>query len=133
MKLLGEKIFARDAEGKLVSRIGTIFFRTPGLVTQRGVHAMQRIAWIEEIQRELGRELSPEEAEAEISESVDLVFTEEHVLIRPNPERMDLAFRADEELQRLVPKLNIRFLNTSSELVRGAWRVRRSRRRTWPS
>ena len=52
MKLLGEKIFARDAEGKLVSRIGTIFFRTPGLVTQRGVHAMQRIAWIEEIQRE---------------------------------------------------------------------------------
>lgn len=124
MKLLGEKIFARDAEGKLVSRIGTIFFRTPGLVTQRGVHAMQRIAWIEEIQRELGRELSPEEAEAEISESVDLVFTEEHVLIRPNPERMDLAFRADEELQRLVPKLNIRFLNTSSELVRRALRER---------
>ena len=124
MKLLGEKIFARDAEGKLVSRIGTIFFRTPGLVTQRGVHAMQRIAWIEEIQRELGRELSPEEAEAEISESVDLVFTEEHVLIRPNPERMDLAFRADEELQRLVSKLNIRFLNTSSELVRRALRER---------
>ena len=124
MKLLGEKIFARDAEGKLVSRIGTIFFRTPGLVTQRGVHAMQRIAWIEEIQRELGRELSPEEAEAEISESVDLVFTEEHVLIRPNPERMDLAFRADEELQQLVPKLNIRFLNTSSELVRRALRER---------
>ena len=124
MKLLGEKIFARDAEGKLVSRIGTIFFRTPGLVTQRGVHAMQRIAWIEEIQRELGRELSPEEAEAEISESVDLVFTDEHVLIRPNPERMDLAFRADEELQRLVPKLNIRFLNTSSELVRRALRER---------
>ena len=124
MKLLGEKIFARDAEGKLVSRIGTIFFRTPGLVTQRGVHAMQRIAWIEEIQRELGRELSPEEAEAEISESVDLVFTEEHVLIRPNPERMDLAFRANEELQRLVSKLNIRFLNTSSELVRRALRER---------
>ncbi len=124
MKLLGEKIFARDAEGNLVSRIGTIFFRTPGLVTQRGVHAMQRIAWIEEIQRELGRELTPEEAEAEIAESVDLVFTEEHVLIRPNPERMDLAFRADDELQRLVPKINIRFLNTSSALVRKALRER---------
>ena len=124
MKLLGEKIFARDADGKLVSRIGTIFFRTPGLVTQRGVHAMQRIAWIEEIERELGRELTPEEAEAEIAESVDLVFTEEHVLIRPNPERMDLAFRADDELQRLVPKINIRFLNTSSALVRKALRER---------
>ena len=133
MKILGEKIFAKDAEGRPISRIGTIFFRTPGLVTKRGVHAMQRIAWIEEVERELGRQLTPEEAEAEILESVDLVFTEEHVLIRPNPERMDLAFRADDELQKLVPKINIRFLNTSSAQVRKAlcergenWRMARA-------
>ena len=46
MKILGEAIFAKDADGKLLSRIGTIFFRTPGLVTKRGVHAMQRVMWI---------------------------------------------------------------------------------------
>ncbi len=52
MKILGDKIFAKDSEGRLLSRIGTIFLRTPGLVTQRGVHAMQRMAWIAELKRE---------------------------------------------------------------------------------
>ncbi|MBQ6009559.1 MAG: hypothetical protein IJL17_13550 [Kiritimatiellae bacterium] len=46
MKILGEPIFAKNPDGSLKSRIGTIFFRTPGLVTQRGIHAMQRMAWI---------------------------------------------------------------------------------------
>ena len=41
MKIVGERIFAKDADGKLLSRIGTIFFKTPGLVTKKGVHAMQ--------------------------------------------------------------------------------------------
>ena len=49
MKLLGEPIFARDAEGKLLSRIGTLFLKTPGLVTRKGVHAMQRMMWIDAI------------------------------------------------------------------------------------
>ena len=46
MKILGEPIFAKNPDGSLKSRIGTIFFRTPGLVTQRGIHAMQRLAWV---------------------------------------------------------------------------------------
>jgi hypothetical protein len=46
------------------------------------------------------------------------------VLIRPDPERMDLAFKADEELQRLVSKRKIRFLNTHSAKVRNALRRR---------
>ena len=46
MKILGDPIFAKNSNGSLKSRIGTIFFRTPGLVTQRGIHAMQRVAWI---------------------------------------------------------------------------------------
>lgn len=130
MKLLGERIFARDADGNLISRIGTLFLRTPGLVTIRGVHAMQRMFWIEELSKT--RNLSPAEEEAEITESVDLIFTEDLVLIRPNPDRMDLAFRADDELQKLVSKRVIRFLNTSSEQVRMAlmkrgenWRMAR--------
>ena len=44
MKILGDPIFAKNSNGSLKSRIGTIFFRTPGLVTQRGIHAMQRVA-----------------------------------------------------------------------------------------
>ena len=130
MKLIGEKIFAKDAEGRLLSRIGTLFLRTPGLVTVRGVHAMQRLMWIEELSKE--RPLSPVEEEAELAESVDLIFTEDLVLIRPDPDRMDLAFRADAELQKLVSKRVIRYLNTSSAKVRSAlcqrgenWRMSR--------
>ena len=41
MEIFGDKLFAKDADGKLLSRIGTMFFRTPGLVTKKGVHAMQ--------------------------------------------------------------------------------------------
>ncbi len=106
MKLIGEPIFTKDTEGRLVSRIGTIFLRTPGLVTKKGVHAMQRIAWLDALNEE--REaaglpaMTEAEEDAEIAESVDLVFTDTLVLVRPNPDRMDLALRADEELQKLV-------------------------------
>ncbi len=122
MKLIGEKIFARDANGNLISRIGTLFFRTPGLVTKKGIHAMQRVAWLEELAKD--HELTPSEEDAEMAESADLIFTDDQVLIRPNPDRMDLAFKADEVLQTMVSKRQIRFLNTSSAKVRNALRAR---------
>ena len=128
MRVIGDPIFARDAEGRLLSRIGTLFFRTPGLVTKKGVHAMQRLMWIEAINADRAAAGQPEltmaEEEAEVAESVDLIFTEDQVLIRPNPDRMDLALRADETLQELVSKRSIRFLNTSSAKVRAALRAR---------
>ena len=128
MKTLGDKIFATNEDGSLKSRIGTMFFKTPGLVTRRGVHAMQRMMWIDEINRvraEAGEApLSLSEEDEELAQSVDLIFTETHVLIRPDPERMDLAFRADGELQKLVSKRKIRFLNTHSAKVRNALRLR---------
>ena len=49
MKIIGEKIFAKDADGRLMSRIGTLFFRTPGLVTKKGIHALQRVMWLEDL------------------------------------------------------------------------------------
>jgi len=136
MKIIGEKIFAKDADGQLISRIGTLFFRTPGLVTQKGVHAMQRLLWLDDVNAARAaageKPLSPEEEEAEMSESVDLIFTEELVLIRPDPERMDLALRADELLCGMVGKRRVRYLNTSSVKVRAAltgrgenWRMAR--------
>ena len=134
MKILGEKIFARDKEGKLLARIGTLFLKTPGLVTLPGVHAMQRQMWIDELNRgrDIDHPLSMEEEDAELAESVDLIFTDDHVLIRPDPDRMDLAFQADEVLQTMVDKRVIRFLNPSSAKVRKAitergenWRISR--------
>ncbi len=128
MKLLGEPIFAKNADGSLVSRIGTIFFRTSGLVTRRGVHAMQRMMWLDEVNAARAAEgkpaLTPDEEDEELSSSVDLIFTDEFVLIRPDSDRMDLAFRADDELQTLVSKRKIRFLNTHSAKVRNALRAR---------
>ena len=128
MKILGDAIFAKDAEGNLLSRIGTLFLKTPGLVTRKGIHAMQRVMWIEELNRvraETGLPaLSDAEEMNELEESVDLIFTEKEVLIRPDPERMDLAFRGDEALQTLVAKTAIRYLNTHSNKVRAALRER---------
>ena len=128
MKTVGEKIFARDAAGFLLSRIGTIFLRTPGLVTKKGMHAMQRVLWLDELNAARAKEglpaMSEAEEDAELAESVDLIFTEDQVLIRPDPDRMDLAMRADAELQKLVSKRNIRFLNTNALKVRRALRER---------
>ena len=128
MKILGDPIFAKNPDGTLKSRIGTLFFRTPGLVTRKGVHAMQRIAWTNELNKErlaAGKpELTENEAMAEWADSADLLFTDDSVLIRPDPSRMDLALKADEVLQTLVSKRKIRFLNTSSAKVRDALRAR---------
>ena len=128
MKILGDPLFAKNPDGTLKSRIGTLFFRTPGLVTCRGVHAMQRIAWTNELNRlraEAGEPaLTESEAMAEWADSADLLFTDDYVLIRPDPTRMDLAIKADEVLQTFVSKRRIRFLNTSSAKVRDALRAR---------
>ncbi len=128
MKLIGEAIFSKDANGRLRSRIGTVFFKTPGLVTQQAVHAMQRMMWLSYVNEQRKAQgldaMTHAEEDEELSLSVDLIFTDEFVLIRPDPDRMDLAFRADEFLQTMVSKRKIRFLNTHSAKVRNALRSR---------
>ena len=129
MKILGDPIFAKDDGGLLKSRVGTIFLEGyPGLVTQNGIHAMQRQAWIDEVNREREGEgllpLTEAETAALVAHSVDLLFLDDVVLIRPDPERMDLALWADEELQKIVSKRKIRFLNTHARRVRDALRSR---------
>ena len=106
MKILGDPIFSKNPNGTLKSRIGTLFFRTPGLVTQKGVHAMQRIAWVKELNRERAEAGQPELTEREAT-----------------AEWAD-AFKADEVLQTLVSKRRIRFLNTHAAKVRDALRAR---------
>jgi len=125
---LGPKLFSRNKAGALETRIGTIFLRTPGLVTLRGIHATQRMAFIDALNtRRIERgepPLTDSEVEAEIAESVDLLFDEHYALIRPDPERMDLAIRGDELLQRYVSKRRIRYLNIQNKNVRDSLRKR---------
>lgn len=136
MKILGDPIFSRDETGRLKSKIGTFFLRTPGLVTAPGIHATQRILWIKALNAERRQAglplLTNEEVDAEMERSVDLLFDDQFVLIRPDPYAMELAFEADELLQALVSKRKIRYLNTQHERIRSAlcargenWRMSR--------
>ncbi len=128
MIILGDHPFAKNEQGRLKSRIATVFLRTPGLVTLPGIHAMQRAAWVEELNRRRRGEgladLTEAQAEMEWKESVDLILDPEAILIRPDPAAMPLAFRADELLQELAPKNRIRFLYVNNRAVRDALRER---------
>ena len=133
-RIIGDHPLARDPSGKLRSRIGTVFPRSRTIVTLPGIHAMQRMAYLDLLAAERAAAgqppMSREEESAEWEASVDLVFDEGDVLIRPDPENMPLAFEADEVLQEVIPKHRIKFLNVGNEKVRKAierqgecWRI----------
>ena len=81
--VVGETPFAPGAPGASRPRVGTVFLRTPGLVTRSSLHAMQRLSWIDTLneQRVACGEgpLSDADVEAEWTHSVDLLFDDEHV------------------------------------------------------
>src|SRR5262245_41271295 len=125
LEIIGPHPFARNSQGQQITRIGTIFPAFAVLYTQGpGVHAWQRLKFIEHVN---GRRcaqnqppLTPEEEESIAANSVDLVFESDHILIRPDPERMELACAADELLQELVSKRKVKFLSVSDTRVREA-------------
>src|SRR5260370_24625750 len=107
LKLIGPHPFERDAQGQQKVRIGTLFPSQDVLYTQPpGVHAWQRSGFIELLNAQHAKDglpsLSLDEEQHLCADSVDLVFDPIQILIRPNPDRMDLAFAADELLQALV-------------------------------
>ena len=62
--------------------------------------------------------------------SVDLMMEGDRVLIRPDPDKMELAFDADELLQETVPKHKIRYMHVMNDKMRNAikragriWRI----------
>jgi hypothetical protein len=135
-RLIGEHPLAKNADGKLKSRIATVFPFGNTIVTLPGIHATQRMSYLDALRRErVEQELGPpsrEEEEAEWRNSVDLIVEDETILIRPDPANMPLNFRADELLQGLVPKHRIKFLLVRNEQVRSAikergecWRISR--------
>src|SRR5262249_40169708 len=106
LEIIGHNPFARDDPGAALTRIGTLFPEYGVLYTaDPGVHALQRLSFIEHLNslRSLRAlpPLTPDEEEVVCVRSVDLVFESEEVLIRPDPDQIDLAFVADELLQKV--------------------------------
>jgi hypothetical protein len=131
---IGADLLARGADGRLLSRIATIFPRGNAIVTVPGIHATQRLAYTDELNEQRsaagGASLSEAQQEEIWLTGVDLVLIEDSILIRPDPCCMDLAFEADELLQTLYSKKQIRFLHVMDKQVRRAiqhrgelWRI----------
>jgi hypothetical protein len=125
LELIGPNPFATESAGALSVRIGTLFAEYGTLYTQPpGVHALQRSGFIDWLNAQRARQglrpLNIPEEEKVCANSVDLLFEPDCVLIRPDPARMELVFAADEQLQGMVSKRQIKFLSVSDERVREA-------------
>lgn len=131
VQLIGPLLFARDAQGRLKAGIGTLFPRHQVLVTEDRMHFIQRgifRAWLQRQARPADQPVPTDRhLDWECGESVDLIFTEDGlVLIRPDLDRLDLAFEADSQLQEdwKVPEYHVRFLFADNPRVRQALRER---------
>lgn len=129
VELIGDPPLATDERGNLKSHIGTFFVATGTLVTLKGMpHAVQHLTYYAHLNRERQTQGLPpltEEALMSLSaQAVDLIMKGRDVLIRPDPDKMALAFQADERLQELVPKHRIRFLHAQNPKVQQAIRER---------
>ncbi len=127
-RIIGEHPLAKDPGGKLKSRIATVFPFANTIVTIPGIHATQRMAYIDVLTRQrLEHGLGPlgrEEEAAEWRNSVDLIVEDDVIVIRSDPDNMPLCFRADELLQELAPKHRVKFLLVRDERVRAAIKQR---------
>jgi hypothetical protein len=126
--IIEEHPLAKDADGRLKSRIATVFPFADTIVTLPGIHATQRIAYLDLLQSKRRQEgqppLSDEEQSALFDTAVDLVVEDRAILIRPDPANMPLAFKADEVLQELVSKQRVKFLFVVDPKVREALKRR---------
>ncbi len=136
LTILGQPPFATDEQGNLKCRIATLFVWSGTLVTLPGVHATQRLAYTDHLNRQRQEHGQPplreDEEYQEWESAVDLIVEPNALLIRPDPAKMALAFEADALLQDLVSKRNIRFLYVRQEGVQQAIRQRGEYWRTSP-
>lgn len=131
---LGPPLFANRDALEPTTRIASVLPAANLLITLHGIHAFQRMDGVAALQAQRRAAGLPALTEAEeaslLGEAVDLVLEGPLVLIRPDPERMDLAFAADALLQQIVPASRIRFKFARHPLVRDAlcrrgemWRI----------
>jgi hypothetical protein len=128
MQIIGDSPLAPKGPGLFRKGLGTVFPTMDMLVTLPGIHASQRMAFVDHLnamRMQSGQsELAPDAAEEAWTKSVDLFFEEDCILIRPDPDNMPLAFEADELLQALTSKHNIKFLQVTNERVGQAIKAR---------
>lgn len=134
LRIIGAHPLAKDANGRLISRIGTLFPFANTLVTLPGMHATQRIAFVDTLEQERQQQglgpLKQEDRSAVWQNAVDLIMEDDAILIRPDPHNMGLAFLADEILTDFCSTRQVRFLYVENEKVReaitrrgDAWRI----------
>jgi len=103
-RIIGKHPLAKDANGKLQSRIATVFPYDNTVVTLPGIHATQRMAYVDLLDKqrlELG--LGPLTREEEADQWQTLRRSDYGGRLhshRPDPDNMEAAFRADELLQQ---------------------------------
>ena len=136
-QLIHEHPLAKDGQGRLKCRIGTVFPDQNAIVTLPGIHATQRMAYLDLLDQQRQQAGQPVLTRVERNgyweNAVDLIMEGNIIQIRPDPQRMTLAFAADEVLQQLpISKRQIRFLNVLNKQVREAikrrgecWRITR--------
>jgi hypothetical protein len=128
LEILGESPLQSGGPDLFRKCVGTIFPFWQVLVVLPGIHATQRVAFVEHMNAQRTREGQPSMSEAEEeaawTNSVDLFFEPDSILIRPDPDNMNSAFAADDLLQTLASKQRIRFLQATNERVRQAIKAR---------
>ena len=133
-RIIGPELFAKNEQGRLISRIATIFPEDNVVVTVPGIHFCQQEIYLDSLDRErqasgLPR-LTSEERCRQHEKAVSLFVDDGAIQIRPEPDNMELVFAADAVLQRILAKPRIRFLNALNPKVRDAvkrrgecWRI----------
>ena len=130
LTLVGEHPLAVPPPGGRPCRIATLFTGEAALVTAGASHAEQRILfseWMNARRRAAGAPpWTPDEEQRAWEGAVDLIVEPPFIQIRPDPDRMALAYEAERLLQELdgITALNIRFLHVRHAAVRAAIRER---------
>ena len=125
---IGPELLKADNNGRLRSNVATIFMADEVIIITEGpTHFKQRMTYQELINKKRVEQGLPEllgiDNMLEMCEcAVDLIVTGTNILIRPEPDKMTLALRADECLQEIAPKSNIRFMYANDPLVQQAIR-----------
>jgi len=136
LKIIGPSLYSK--KGTVFDpQVATIFPKecveesdTYALVTAGTTHLSNRESFCRWLEEQRCEPLSDDEHSRIWQTGVDLIVLADLVLIRPDPQQIDLVMRADEILQSKVNKLRIRFELASNTKVRDAltqrgelWRI----------
>ncbi|MBK9139285.1 MAG: hypothetical protein IPM17_11080 [Verrucomicrobia bacterium] len=128
MKFIGHPIFERLPNGEFYRGPATLIVSDHTLTTDGPSHAEQIANYL---QRGAPRPAEGQDTQAWhqlfslVAEKAACLFVEaDSILIRPDPDNMELAFAADEQLQAIVPKWRIRYLYPHHPKVIEAMRKR---------